>query len=385
MPIGWPQPQKQARILTFGVSKSSSRQWLYSCRSTFGNPWNPYPWDATISNIFIPANQDTTRRGQDDYDLKRHEQGRPNAMGNGKDGMNIKVCPSFSILLEFFYLLIDYVTYRVPIPDDYRCSDSTSPPLITFFWVTPPEYQWHASAGVFLIFWNFVHHLAIVSNTNNALLWSRFSCSVHIPFFIPLISLPLTQVRDLAGTLSRVVRICQFISVCIIHFSFISIYCWHNGWFNYYWVLSLIDSLVSCMFCHITHLSWFLTVILQFQTKFYRCLLFPTLCKRPLLVNIPPRIGRSLVLRPQDLETRYWLRAPFDGLSHSMRDIAATSLAVGRFPFGDQSDPLHMVYTIFYLDQVNFRLPFFWSHYWPAEFVDSPLAGQSTTALKILV
>jgi len=166
--------------------------------------------------------------------------------------MSIKVCPSFSILLGFFYLLIDYITYRVPIPflpDDYRCSDSTSPSLITFFWVTPPEYRWHASAGMFFLFWNFVHRLAIgFQHEQHVALVAFFMFGAYPLLHTTDFPTLDTGTRSGTRTLSRIIRICQFISVCIVRFSFISIYCWHNGWFNYYWILSLIDSLVSCMF-----------------------------------------------------------------------------------------------------------------------------------------
>jgi len=92
-----------------------------------------------------------------------------------------------------------------------------------------------------------------------------------------------------------------------------------------------------------------------------------------------------MVLRPQDLETRYWLRVPSTGPSHSVRDIAATSLTVNHFPFGAQSDPSYPIYTIFFLDQVNFQLTYLWSHYWPADLVYSPLVDPLITALKLLV
>ena len=88
--------------------------------------------------------------------------------------------------------------------------------------------------------------------------------------------------------------------------------------------------------------------------------MFPTLCALPVVIDVPPRIGRSKISRPQDLETRYWLRVPFNGFSRSVRDVAATALTVDHLPFGDGSVPLHTIYTIFYLDQVSpYGLSFF--------------------------
>lgn len=97
-----------------------------------------------------------------------------------------------------------------------------------------------------------------------------------------------------------------------------------------------------------------LTTSSKFQSRLYRCLLFATLCVQPLVVKVAVRIGRSTALRPQDLETRYWIRAPYNGFCRSVRDITSTSLTVDRFPFGNNSEALRMTYTIFYLDQVAF-------------------------------
>lgn len=92
----------------------------------------------------------------------------------------------------------------------------------------------------------------------------------------------------------------------------------------------------------------------KFQSRLYRCLLLASRCPTPFVVNIPPRIGRSAVFRPQDLETRYWIRAPFSVFCRSVRDITATSFTANHVSFENETERSNIAYTIFYLDQVSY-------------------------------
>ena len=96
-----------------------------------------------------------------------------------------------------------------------------------------------------------------------------------------------------------------------------------------------------------------LTANSKFCSRLYQCLLFASRYPIPFVVNVPPRVGRPAVLRPQDLETRYWIPAPYSGFCRSVRDIAATTFTTDHVSFGNKAEPLDVTYTVFYLDQVN--------------------------------
>ena len=97
-----------------------------------------------------------------------------------------------------------------------------------------------------------------------------------------------------------------------------------------------------------------LTVNSKFRSRLYQCLLLALCCPTSFIVNIPPRIGRSAVLRPQDLEICYWICAPFSVFCRSVCDITATSFTANHVSFGNEMECSNIAYTIFYLDQVSY-------------------------------